>query len=60
MKKDKRCTQMKKTCETCKFFKIGQGKFGTGLCVSDNSKKHNKDCVLKRDTCKSWERRTNE
>lgn len=49
-----------KICETCKYFRIGQGKFGTGLCVSDNSKKHNKDCVLKRDTCKSWERRTKE
>ena len=49
-----------KRCENCEHFRIGRGRYGTGICVSDKSKKHNKDCILKNDTCKSWERRTKE
>lgn len=49
-----------KRCETCKYYRPGRGKFGTGICVSKKSNKKNKKCILKSDTCKTWERRTNE
>lgn len=47
-------------CENCKYYRVGRGKYGTGICISDKSKKHYKDFVLKNDSCKSWERNTNE
>ena len=49
-----------KICETCKYFRIGQGKYGTGICKSTNSNKRNKNFVLRKETCSKWERRTNE
>lgn len=46
-----------KTCRNCENYREGRGKYGTGICVSDKSRKHNKDFVLKSDTCREWERR---
>jgi hypothetical protein len=51
---------MTKICETCKYFRAGLGKCGTGICISDKSLKKNKNCTLRSETCKKWERRTNE
>ena len=49
-----------KICETCKYFRAGLGKCGTGICISDKSLKKNKNCTLRSETCKKWERRTKE
>ena len=49
-----------KRCKNCKHFRIGMGRYGTGICVSDKSLRKNKNCILKNDTCKYWERSTND
>lgn len=49
-----------KICGNCEHYRVGRGKYGTGICVSDKSLRKNKNCILKNDTCKYWERRTNE
>ena len=49
-----------KRCENCEHYRVGRGKYGAGKCVSDKSKKKNRNFILKNDTCRSWERRTND
>jgi len=41
-----------KNCGTCKWYKVGEI---FGICTNTDSKKRNKDKVLKRDKCKCWE-----
>lgn len=48
-----------KTCGNCENYRVGRGMYGTGICVSDKSLKHNKNFILKNDTCREWERREN-
>lgn len=47
-------------CETCEWYRKGRGTYGTGRCVSNKSLRRNKKMILSSDTCKYWERRTNE
>ena len=50
-----------KVCKNCEHYRVGRGKYGAGICVSDKSRKRNKDLVLKSDTCREFEeRRTKE
>lgn len=49
-----------KRCETCEWYRIGRGTYGTGRCVSERSYRKNKKMILKNDTCKFWERSTND
>lgn len=49
-----------KVCKNCKYYYAGRGKYRSGLCMNEKSKKGNKDFVLSNDKCKCWERSTNE
>ncbi len=48
----------KKRCKDCEYFRPRLGKYGAGLCISDESKRGNKDFTLSNDTCKAFYERT--
>ena len=52
---------MRRICKNCEYYVPNGGRYGSGICVSEKSRKQNKDFVLKLDTCKEFiHRRKNE
>jgi len=55
--RDKKQSEVKKICDTCRWAGKGDGKtllIGDIVCVNDKSE-HIADFVSKNDTCKLWE-----